>query len=133
MLEMWGYSIAAAKLGVKHFVWQQLQIEPSAAWHQDLKAQDPFIYHYTFGVEYNLDGTPVVGGVGTWSLDKRHYFGAAPPGRLHEPPECAQESGRVWHRIFNEAIANLTASGDWYSRVGQNTQRVESDETSKHK
>ena len=49
MLEMWGYSLAAARLGIKHFAWQQMQIEPSAAWHQDLKAQDPFIYHYTFG------------------------------------------------------------------------------------
>ena len=48
-------------------MWQQLQIEPSAAWHQDVKAQDPYIYHYTFGVEYNVDGTPVVGGKGAWS------------------------------------------------------------------
>ena len=40
--------------------------------------QDPYIYHYTFGVEYNLDGTPVVGGKGAWSLDKRNYYGQAP-------------------------------------------------------
>ena len=63
MLEMWGYAIAALRLGIRHFVWQQLQIEPSAAWHQDLSAQDPFIYHYTFGVEYTHEGVPVVGGV----------------------------------------------------------------------
>ena len=50
MLEMWGYSIAVARLGIKHFVWQKLQIEPSAAWHQDTSSQEPFIYHYTFGV-----------------------------------------------------------------------------------
>uniref|UniRef100_A0A0D3IL81 Hydroxyproline O-arabinosyltransferase-like domain-containing protein n=1 Tax=Emiliania huxleyi (strain CCMP1516) TaxID=280463 RepID=A0A0D3IL81_EMIH1 len=29
VLEMWGYSIACAALGVKNSVWQQLQIEPS--------------------------------------------------------------------------------------------------------
>ena len=32
-----------------------------------LLSQDPYIYHYTFGVEYNVDGTPVVGGKGAWS------------------------------------------------------------------
>ena len=83
--------------------------------------QDPFIYHYTFGVEYKLDGSPVVGAVGTWSLDKRHYFGAAPPPQLHAPPACAQESGRVWWRLFHEAIGNLSASGLWYARTGGNT------------
>ena len=72
MLEMWGYSVAALRVGVKHFAWQQIQIEPSAAWHQDVNSQDPYIYHYTFGVEYALDGIPVVGRVGEWSLDERH-------------------------------------------------------------
>jgi len=127
MLEMWGYSIAVAQLGIKHFVWQKLQIEPSAAWHQDTSSQEPFIYHYTFGVEYTLDGTPVVGAVGTWSLDKRHYFGAAPPANLHAPPACAQESGIVWWRMFNEAIGNLTARGQWYERAGPNLQSRDAD------
>ena len=98
---------------MKNFVWQQLQIEPSASWRQNLTAeepcvyhytccepsmihcyffirsrasatthmthgwllttkrflltQDPYIYHYTFGVEYSVDGVPVVGAVGEWS------------------------------------------------------------------
>ena len=39
MLEMWGYSVAALRVGVKHFAWQQIQIEPSAAWHQDVNSQ----------------------------------------------------------------------------------------------
>ena len=56
MLEMWGYSIACARVGIKHYVWQQLQIEPSSTWHQNVSAEDPYIYHYTFGVEYSADG-----------------------------------------------------------------------------
>eukprot|EP00908_Phaeocystis_cordata_P010978 Transcript_21821.p1 GENE.Transcript_21821~~Transcript_21821.p1 ORF type:complete len:405 (-),score=125.11 Transcript_21821:109-1323(-) len=124
MLEMWGYAVAAARLGVKHFVWQQLQIEPSAAWHQDVKAQDPYIYHYTFGVEYNVDGTPVVGGKGAWSLDKRNYYSAAPPRRLSAPPDCAQECAWEWRRLFNEATSNLSSLGlSWYDRTGGDTQR----------
>ena len=31
-------------------------------------------------------GVPVVGGVGEWSLDKRSYYGAAPPVDLAKPP-----------------------------------------------
>ena len=48
---------------------------------QEVTEENAFIYHYTFGVEYTKEGVPVVGGVGEWSLDKRHYFGAAPPNK----------------------------------------------------
>ena len=111
VLEMWGYSIACARVGVKHYVWQQLQIEPSSTWHQNVSAENPYIYHYTFGVEYSIDGIPMVGAVGEWSLDKRHYFGAPPPRKLDEPPACAQECAWTWWRLFNEATAAL---GDVY-------------------
>ena len=114
VLEMWGYSIACARVGVKHYVWQQFQIEPSATWHQNVSAEDPYIYHYTFGVEYSLDGIPVVGAVGEWSLDKRHYFGGAPPKDLDRPPECAQECAWVWWRMFNEATHAL---GDMWPKT----------------
>ena len=29
VLEMWGYTIAANRLGIKHYVWQSLQTEPT--------------------------------------------------------------------------------------------------------
>ena len=123
VLEMWGYSIACARLGIKQFVWQQLQIEPAAAWHQDVSAQDPYIYHYTFGVEYSFEGVPKVGGVGEWSLDKRKYYGRAPPAKLTAPPECAQECASRWHGIFTEAIGALSAAGQWYASTGSDTVR----------
>lgn len=47
VLEMWGYTITCARLGVKHKVIQQLQIEPAATWHQNITAEMPYIYHYT--------------------------------------------------------------------------------------
>ena len=123
VLEMWGYSIACAQLGVKHFVWQRLQVEPAAAWHQEVSAQDPYIYHYTFGVEYTHAGVPVVGGVGEWSLDKRKYFGRAPPRQLTRPPACAQECAWIWWRMFNEATEALHAKGQWYESTGPDTLR----------
>jgi hypothetical protein len=60
VLEMWGYSIACARVGIKHYVWQQIQIEPSSTWHQNVTVEEPYIYHYTFGVEYSSDGIPMV-------------------------------------------------------------------------
>lgn len=83
-----------------------------------MSAEDPFIYHYTFGVEYSMDGIPTVGAVGEWSLDKRHYFGGAPPKNLDRPPECALECAWVWWRMFNEATE---AIGDaWPKHTGGN-------------
>ena len=60
-----------------------------------------------------MDGVPVVGGVGAWSLDKRHYFGAPPPNQLEPPPPCAQECAWTWWRMFNEAIGNLSSTNEW--------------------
>ena len=57
VLEMWGYTLAATRLGIRHYVWNSLQAEPSALWHSDLDG-DPHIYHYTFGLEYTADGAP---------------------------------------------------------------------------
>ena len=89
------------------------------SWHQNVTVEDPFIYHYTFGVEYSADGIPVVGQVGEWSLDKRHYFGAPPPKELQAPPACAQECAWVWWRMFNEATRALGHM--WPASTGGNT------------
>ena len=36
-----------------------------------------------------------------------------------QPPPCAQECAWRWWRMFNEAIGNLSASGEWYERTGR--------------
>ena len=117
VLEMWGYSIACARVGVKHYVWQQLQIEPSATWHQNVSAEDPYIYHYTFGVEYSADGIPMVGTVGEWSLDKRHYFGSPPPRELDAPPACAQECARARARTRSQTRAHARTLARAHARA----------------
>ena len=109
VLEMWGYTLAATRLGIRHHVWNSLQAEPSALWHSDLDG-DPHIYHYTFGLEYTADGMPVTGGVGDWSLDKRHFMSQYPPPNLDPPPKCAGKAAHTLHRLFNEAI---TGTPSW--------------------
>ncbi|KAL1504143.1 hypothetical protein AB1Y20_010552 [Prymnesium parvum] len=108
VLEMWGYTLAANRLGIRHTVWNEFQAEPSALWHRDLET-DPRIYHYTFGLEFTTDGIPVRS-VGDWSLDKRHYMSEYPPRALQPPPKCAGKAAVTLHALFNEATAALR---DW--------------------
>jgi hypothetical protein len=88
-----------------------VQAEPSSLWHTNLEG-GPHIYHYTFGLEYTLDGMPVIGGVGDWSLDKRHFTNEYPPAELAPPPKCAGKAAHTLHAKFNEAIANIPQWAD---------------------
>ena len=137
VLEMWGYTLAAARLRVRHLVWDAFQVEPSSLWHSDLDG-DPHIFHYTYGLEYvgevhlvlrrgslltagtlahryTADGLPVTG-VGDWSLDKRHFMGSFPPKQLAPPPGCAGKAAHVLARMFNEASEHTLG---WVSTPGQ--------------
>ena len=56
---MWGYTIAAASLGIKHKLVRNFQVE-----YGSLQSHIPenfhlqsYIFHYTYGIEYTLGGT----------------------------------------------------------------------------
>jgi hypothetical protein len=84
VLEMWGYSVAAAVLGIRHTLVPSFQLEPGG--HAARQRLDgAFIFHYTYGIELDSGGAGV-GGIGDWSLDKRHYGSAYPPKNLTMPP-----------------------------------------------
>ena len=108
VLEMWGYAIAAASLGIRHKIIPSFQIEPNAYAHtsEDFYKRS-YIFHYTYGIEYRLDGRPQgFNTIGEWSMDKRHYGGAYPPPNLEKPPEAANPSSKWLWRAWNEAMAN---------------------------
>jgi len=110
-LEMWGYSIAAASLGIKHDVLRNFQVEGGAGISaSNAQSRGTYIFHYTYGLEYTLGGRPQgPNQIGEWSLDKRHYGGAYPPRNLQRPPASASD-GTVWLlEAFNEASANIAA------------------------
>jgi len=49
-----------------------------------------YIFHYTYGIEYTLEGKPQgINQIGEWSLDKRHYGSDHPPKGLQMPPQGA--------------------------------------------
>ena len=71
VLEMWGYSIAAASVGVRHKIIRGYQIEPNANAGTSKSFNDDFyIFHYTYGIEYTMAGRPQgVNQIGEWSLE----------------------------------------------------------------
>jgi len=109
--EMWGYTIAAASVGIKHRLVHELQVEASSLSHIGADfSQTAYIFHYTYGIEYTAAGRPQgVNQIGEWSLDKRHYGGDHPPRHL-EPPPAGANAAAVWLlNAWNEASAGIVA------------------------
>jgi len=117
VIEMWGYSIAAAKIGLRHQEFADFQVEPGAlSSSSQLRGFTSryWIFHYTYQFEYMLDGSPCKPWtIGEYSLDKRHFSDVYPVAPLPEPPKGANEAAFYLLRAFNEA---MDAIPDWPSR-----------------
>lgn len=115
VIEMWGYTIAAAKLGLRHQVLADFQIEPDA--HSAAKGklggfpERYWIFHYTFPMEFHLDGSPCPPfEIGEYSLNKRNFMLTYPP-LLPMPPTPVNNSAAVFLvSALNEAMHRLP---DW--------------------
>ena len=73
VIEMWGYAIAAAAVGLKHQEFKDFQVEPGALSSREQMRGFPLRYwilHYTYQFEYMLDGSPCQPWtIGEYSLD----------------------------------------------------------------
>lgn len=112
VIEMWGYAIAAASIGLEHQLFADFQVEPGAlSSKQQLERflERYWILHYTYQFEYYLDGTPCrPWTIGEYSLDKRHFSGEYPPSPLPLPPANGNLAGHWLVSAFNEAMANIS-------------------------
>ena len=103
VLEMWGYALASARLGIRHKIERSLQAEPGGAGIRNLDAY--YIYHYTFDLDIKasfLSRSP-------WAWSKRRFMSGYPP-LLTPPPNAAQRSTHTFVRMMNEGIV---ASKPW--------------------
>ncbi|KAK3252117.1 hypothetical protein CYMTET_29069 [Cymbomonas tetramitiformis] len=129
VLEMWGYAIAAASVGIRHKLIAEFQCEPGTASRLDAGyLQKYYIHHYTYGSEYTMNGANMMNTIGEWSLDKRHYGGSYPPRNLKGPPRAAAERNyaALWlTNAWNEAMDGIE---DWptYPTLGTYGWRRES-------
>ncbi len=109
VLEMWGYAMSAAKLGIRHSVHREFQTEGGAGISaRSALSRGTFIFHYTYGIEYTMGGRPQgANQIGEWSLDKRHYGSAYPPRKLQGPPDGASDGAAWLTSAWNEASAGI--------------------------
>lgn len=99
--EMYAFTIAMYKAGIRN-VGLHLKMMAQPPWDSEL---DPYyILHYTYGMDYTLDGEFTPGQYGQWRFDKRSYAERPPPQHLGEPPK-GMSNHLVRHliRAINEA------------------------------
>lgn len=80
---MYGFTIACHKAGVGP-VDLYLRMMSQPPW--DSQRDAFYILHYTYGMDYTLQGEHMPGKYGEWRFDKRSYSGRPPPRNLGEPP-----------------------------------------------
>ena len=112
VIEMWGWAIACAARGLSFELIRNFQIELSSELRfvpEDFHKQH-YIFHYTYGLEYTMDGKPQgVWQIGEWSLDKRHYGNAYPPkgGLLTPPPKGANSAAFYLQKAWVDAVEHV--------------------------
>lgn len=114
VLEMYGYTIAAYRVGLQHDLRPQLTAQPP--W--DKSIGDFLSIHFTYGMDYALNGTFTPGKFGQWRFDKRTYQNGIPPRDLLAPPEKSDnELVKLLISCINEASANIET---WETFDGKN-------------
>lgn len=113
--EMYAFSIAAYKGGLRDIgLHLKLMSQPPF----DTKLEPYYILHYTYGMDYTLDGVFTPGKYGEWRFDKRSYSQNPPPRNLKEPPtKMNNELVRHLIHAINEAT-NAIPGWDEYMETG---------------
>ena len=115
VLEMYAFTIACHLEGV-----------PPASLHIKMMGQPPwdtqlwpyYLLHYTYGMDYTLEGEFTPGKFGAWRFDKRSYAAAPPPRHLAAPPPGMQN--QLVRRLLDAINEATDAIPGWdeYARTG---------------
>lgn len=113
--EMYAFTLSLYKAGIRHV---DLHLKMMSQPPYDSKMEPFYLLHYTYGMDYTLDGKFTPGKYGEWRFDKRSYSGRPPPRHLGEPPKGMQNQ-LVRHLIhaINEAT-DAIPGWDEYEKTG---------------
>jgi hypothetical protein len=111
VLEMWGYALAAAKLGIRHRIIPELQAEPGGDGIREDELRRFYIYHYTFDLKTKRGG---YFSKAYYEWSKRKFMGRYPT-LLEEPPSSARASSRTFVSMMNEAMQAY--GSDWKAKA----------------
>uniref|UniRef100_A0A7R9VVW4 Hydroxyproline O-arabinosyltransferase-like domain-containing protein n=1 Tax=Chlamydomonas euryale TaxID=1486919 RepID=A0A7R9VVW4_9CHLO len=119
--EMYGFAIGLFLGGIRH-VDLYLHMMSQPPWDMNLE-QSPgkpfYIIHYTYGMDYTLNGDFTPGKYGEWRFDKRTYAGQPIPRALGDPPKgMKNDLVRMLINSFNEAT-DATPCWDEYHATGK--------------
>lgn len=106
--EMYAFAMSLYTIG-ERFVSLHPDWMAQPPWDETMKSF--YLLHYTYGMDYTLQGVFTPGQMGQWRFDKRTYAVVPPPRNLSEPPAgCKNELVRHLIRAMNEATNTIP---DW--------------------
>jgi len=119
VLEMYGFTISCYIAGIQP-ADLHVKMMSQPPWDNDRPwGPKTYLLHYTYGMDYTLDGKHLPGEIGPWRFDKRTYGGLPPPRNL-EPPPPKMENNLVRHLInaINEA-SEVIPGWPEYAKTGK--------------
>ena len=123
-MEMYAFTIALYNLDIGP-VSLHLEMAAQPPWDTKMNMRPGLPYsilHYTYGMDYTLDGVFTPGKIGAWRYDKRSFSGRPMPRNLDLPPEkMPNELVRFLIKAFNEAT-DAIPGWDTYAKTGTATQ-----------
>jgi len=123
VLEMWGFSMAAARNNVKVRVDPNLKIEPPG---QTELNDDISIIHYTYGIWYAADGRPLdvwsekEKKLAVWRFDKRDYYADWPRPMPYPVHKTEYPAAWKYVQLLNHGLLRIKGTTTWMSHALEN-------------
>ena len=119
MMEMYAFTISLYNHGIGP-VGLHLELASQPPWDTEmhLNGIPYYILHYTYGMDYTLEGEFTPGKFGAWRFDKRSYSSKPPPRNLTPPPlGMHNDLVRFLINAINEATERIPG-WDEYEKTG---------------
>ena len=114
ILEMYAYTVASSqKQGgpLPYDLHPELMLQPPWDWSLQIRGQDAYILHYTYGNDYDERGKMTYGKIGHWHFDKRDFSARYPPKNIPQLPSNIKSP--VLRRLIDSINEASAACANW--------------------